>query len=411
MKEEKNIVIVGAGITGLICALELEANGMSPTIIEKSSSVGGRVKTDYIDDMAFDHGFQVLLTAYPAAQKYLNSKALKLRTFLPGALIYHQGKVLKFGDFLRAPTFAIPTTFSAIGTITDKWKVYQLSNHLKRKSIDQIFSEKEMTTLSYLKEYGFSDRIINKFFKPFYSGIFLETDLSTSSRMFEFVFKMFAEGKAAIPLNGIQEVANQIASKLNKTTMRFNSEVIGISDQTVAIKDASDMKYDHLVIATDPRDMVNAENQMTEWKACINLYFESEHPKDREPIIRLIADSDTLINNFHYVTDVLNSKQKAVISVTVIGSHNLNDEDLIDRVKMELKSSCGIDAGKLLKRYDIQRALPNLSDVKYRAEKSLLEIAPNVIAVGDFAANGSLNAAMESGAMAAQMIIQKYSED
>ena len=74
-KKHHNIYIIGAGISGLIAALELEKNGCHPTIIEASDSVGGRVKTDVIEGYQLDHGFQVLLTSYPAAQKYLNYEA------------------------------------------------------------------------------------------------------------------------------------------------------------------------------------------------------------------------------------------------------------------------------------------------------------------------------------------------
>ena len=73
-----------------------------------------------------------------------------------------------------------------------------------KKSVQDIFTTKEQTTLSYLKEFGFSKQIISDFFLPFFTGIFLETELKTSSRMFEYVFKMFAEGMAYIPENGIE---------------------------------------------------------------------------------------------------------------------------------------------------------------------------------------------------------------
>jgi len=71
-KKEAKIYIIGAGVSGLIAARVLEDNGFSPTILEASERVGGRVKTDIVDGYQLDHGFQVLLTAYPAAKKYLD---------------------------------------------------------------------------------------------------------------------------------------------------------------------------------------------------------------------------------------------------------------------------------------------------------------------------------------------------
>lgn len=70
-KNSKNIYIIGAGISGLITALELEKANFKPTIIEATNGVGGRVKTDTVDGFQLDHGFQVLLEAYPKAKQFL----------------------------------------------------------------------------------------------------------------------------------------------------------------------------------------------------------------------------------------------------------------------------------------------------------------------------------------------------
>ena len=89
------IHIVGAGVSGLIAATVLEKNGYAPVIIEATDRVGGRVKTDIVNGYQLDHGFQVLLTAYPAAQKYLDFESLELQKFLPGAMIFKNGKQIK----------------------------------------------------------------------------------------------------------------------------------------------------------------------------------------------------------------------------------------------------------------------------------------------------------------------------
>ena len=83
-KSAYKIHIIGAGISGLIAAQILENHGYHPTIIEASSAVGGRVKSDVLKGYTLDRGFQVLLTSYPAAKKYLNYDALELQELLRG---------------------------------------------------------------------------------------------------------------------------------------------------------------------------------------------------------------------------------------------------------------------------------------------------------------------------------------
>ena len=63
------IHIVGAGLSGLVAAKVLEDNGYKPVLLESTDSVGGRVKTDVVNGLPLDQGFQVLLKAYPAAKK------------------------------------------------------------------------------------------------------------------------------------------------------------------------------------------------------------------------------------------------------------------------------------------------------------------------------------------------------
>ena len=198
-QKDLKIHIIGAGVSGLVAAQVLEAKGYSPVIIEATNRPGGRVKTDTIDGYQLDHGFQVLLTNYPAAKKYLDFTALELQELKPGAVIFKNGKQKIIGDLLRDLSVLFSAIFSGIGNLSDKFKILQLTVRLKKKSMHDIFDAQEITTKQYLCNIGFSSQIINDFFQPFFTGIFLETRLKTSSRMFEFVFKMFGEGMAVIP--------------------------------------------------------------------------------------------------------------------------------------------------------------------------------------------------------------------
>ena len=155
-KKDFKIYIVGAGVSGLVAAQVLENKGYHPIILEASDRAGGRVKTDIKKGFQLDHGFQVLLSSYPAAQKYLDFKALKLQKLKPGAVIFKNGKQQVIGDPLRDISTLFSTLFSGIGTLSDKFKIFQLNLKLKNKSIEAIFSSNEISTKAYLQEFGFS---------------------------------------------------------------------------------------------------------------------------------------------------------------------------------------------------------------------------------------------------------------
>jgi len=407
-KQDYKIHIVGAGISGLIAATVLEKNGLFPVIIESTDRVGGRVKTDIVDGYQLDHGFQVLLTAYPAAQKYLNLEALQLQSFIPGASIFKNGKQQIIGDPLRDKSLLLSTVFARVGTLSDKFKILKINNKLKKKSLSEIFSTKEQTTKSYLMAFGFSNSIIDNFFNPFFSGIFLENKLETSSRMFEFVYKMFGEGQAALPKGGMQAIPKQLSNNLKRTTFKFNTKVATVNDSEIILADGQKIKSDFTIIATEPSKLVNTVNKkVTEWQSCDTLYFETESRVINKPLIGLIPEKDAVINNLFYHTSLDSNLKgnKELLSVTVVDNRNLPSDKLIQRVQTELKQYCGINTSKLIKHYNIPMSLPKLKELKYNALPSQTRLTDTIFLAGDLQLNGSLNAAMIAGEKAALGIL------
>ena len=409
MKQKSpSIHIIGGGISGLIAARVLEEYGLSATIIEATDRLGGRVKTDVVDGYSLDHGFQVLLTAYPAAKKYLDFDALALQEFLPGSAIFKNGKQKIIGDPLRNLSLLLPTLFSGIGTVNDKLKILALNRRLKKKSIQNIFAEKEQTTLAYLENIGFSETIITDFFIPFFSGIFLENKLETSSRMFEFVYKMFGEGNAALPKDGIQAIPKQLFEKLKSTTIIFNTKVKSVENGSIILESGETLKSNFTIIATQASGLVsNLKNQATLWKSCDTLYFEVAKREIKKPLIGLIAAPNALINNIFYHTSLQTSATatKELLSVTVIDRQNLTNKQLVTEVQKELKELCNIDYCTFIKQYNIPMALPKLQDIQYEMLPSETRLTETIFLAGDTQLNGSLNAAMIAGERAALEVI------
>ena len=131
-------------------------------------------------------------------------------------------------DPTRHPGEALPTLLAGVGTLADKARILKLRARVTGTSLDKVLARPETTARERLHKDGFSDAMTNQFFRPFLGGIFLENELITSSRKFEFVFRMFSRGSAALPKAGIAAIPQQIAGRLQDAQVVLGREVVSI---------------------------------------------------------------------------------------------------------------------------------------------------------------------------------------
>ena len=63
--EPYDVIIVGAGIAGLVAARELQGAGLRTVVLEKSRGFGGRMATRRVGSVVFDHGAQFFTARDP----------------------------------------------------------------------------------------------------------------------------------------------------------------------------------------------------------------------------------------------------------------------------------------------------------------------------------------------------------
>ena len=147
-----DVIVVGAGVSGLVAALELQRRGLSVQVVEAADDIGGRICTDEVAGFLLDRGFQVLLTAYPEARRCLNLDALDLREFEPGAIVRHNGGFHTISDPIRRPRKILPSAFAPIGTFHDKLLIARLRGEVLGAEIDEVLSAPESPTINALRQ-------------------------------------------------------------------------------------------------------------------------------------------------------------------------------------------------------------------------------------------------------------------
>ena len=411
MENRSEVIIVGAGIAGLTAAKILKVAGKKVKIIEASDSIGGRVRTDEVDGFKLDRGFQVLLTAYPEAKELLDYERLQLSNFRPGASVLRKNGITEIGDPFREPSMLFKTLVSPIGSLKDKLLMLKLKIKLLSTSIPSIFSEKESSTMAYLKDFGFSESMIQQFLRPFFAGIFLESKLDTSSRMFEFVFKMFGEGYASLPKGGMQMIPNQLAETLDKEDFLFNQRVHKILDSAVYTENGDCYHADYIVIATEGIGMPSplAFKELPA-KSALTVYFSAPKQSVERKLIALNSSDQQLCNNVAFIDSIVAGYAPAgysLIAVSVIDDQDIDSPDLEKKLLEELVSwYSDAMSWKHLKTYRIPYALPNNKTVTNKVGTDNFNANSNCFICGDHLLYGAIDGAMKSGRLAAEAVLK-----
>ncbi len=410
MSSDVDVVIVGSGLTGLACALQLQQWNVPFLVLEAQDGVGGRVRTDKVDGFLLDRGFQVLLTAYPECQRVLDYEALDLKPFYPGALVRIEGKFHRVADFWRRPLAGVGTLFAPVGSIVDKFRVNQLRNRVRKHGVDELFSLPETTTAEHLRSFGFSEQMIDRFFRPFFSGIFLEEELKTSSRMFDFVFRMFSDGDTSVPSNGMQAIPEQMASKLPPNSIRIQTRVSEIEESgLVHVEGGDSIQAKAVVIATDGSSVGELVEGFSTpaWRSVCCLYYAAEKSPVSEAILVLNGEGRGPVNNFSVMSDVSANyapSGSALLSASVLGNPEQSDEELEMSVRAHLREWYGevVSTWKHLRTYRIKHALPEQFPPALQEPQRSIQLRPGLYVCGDHRDNASINGAMVSGRRTAE---------
>lgn len=403
VNKKTDVVIIGAGLAGLACAIECQKNNYKVTIIEQSNRVGGRAGSIKENGHIFDLGFQVYNTEYKVTNSFLNLSELRLKVFKPGASIYNGRDFKILSDPFRDPTTIFETFFSGISTFKDKIKILSLKNALSNYSIfdDQT---KDLTTLKFLELYGFSKKIINGFFKPFFNGIFLEKELETSSKFFKNVFSNFNKGYAAIPENGMQEIPDQMLRKLNPKNLLLGRRVIEAKNPKKIVLDNNDIiQAKYMVLTGLSNSLVN--NHKIEFNSVKTFYFSSRVKVKHSKYINLFPYDD-VINNVAILSSIskkYSPEGKTLFSVSVLES-DLSETELIKLIQNKLSKFYGNKNANyiFLKFMNIKKATVKQNPGYF--ESKIID-NENIIFAGDYTTYGSIEGAVVSGIKAAEKIL------
>ena len=358
MNLKPDVLIVGAGVAGITCALRCQEMGLNFLIIEKNDRVGGRLGSIYEDGYTFDIGFQVFNSSYHETKNFLDLNQLALRFFKPGAAIFSDNKFKIISDPVRDLSKTFNTLFSDITTLADKFRILKLKFELANYSIEKDES-KDVETFVFLKNYGFSEQIISNFFTPFFAGVFLEKKLHTSSKFFKYVFSKFGSGLASLPLKGMQEIPKNMLRNINQNNLKLNCELELITNEKkVKLKNGAIIHPNQVILTGDSQQLIY--NKSLHYNSVKTLYFSSNNLPKYSDYIHIFPEED-IINNVAFLTSIsphYSKNKDNLLSVSIIQKTKASEFKLKNYVKDRLENIYGGEFN-FLKYFDIKQATIN----------------------------------------------------
>ncbi|RJQ66975.1 FAD-dependent oxidoreductase [Pseudonocardiaceae bacterium YIM PH 21723] len=414
--EDPDVLVVGAGIAGLVAAGELHRAGRSVAVHEAADAVGGRVRTDLIDGFRLDRGFQVLLPAYPQVKRQLDLDALRPHRLVRGALIdTDRGRRL----------FAPPGTHPVLDTGVPSTLLGWLREHPADAAKIAAWTARDLlspalvrrahdtSVAHYLSSARISPWTVDQLLRPFLAGVFLDPELAVSNRLFHLVWRSFVLGGAVLPEQGMQAVPDQLAAGLPAGTITLSSRVEAIEPPTgtagdwlVRLAGGDVLRPRAVVVATDGDTAATLLPEVTapRWSAQATYYFRVPEPPATAPVLALDGTDSLLLNAIvnSAIVPGYAPPGSALVAATVPG--RAASAEIERRVLERLARLYDTQTRdwELITTYDLPQALPRLAPAE--PFRRPIRLANGCYVCGDHRDTPSLQGAMASGERVARAV-------
>jgi hypothetical protein len=405
-------VVVGAGLAGLTAALTLHAAGVDVLVLEASDGVGGRVRTDVVDGLLLDRGFQQVNPSYPALHQLesvglLDLNALDLRPFEPGVVVAHAGKRTVMADPRQLPQH-LGSTISGPGTLREKLALARWALSVGLGDVDSIFEEPDEPLSRALTRRGITGRLRKMVVEPFLSGVLADDGEESSRQLADLLLRAFVRGVPSLPAAGMGALPRQLADRLPAQALRLGVRVLSIVPGSVAT-DAGVVSASAVLVATDPQSAVRLLRLPAVAVRGLTTYYHlAENSPAQHPMVHLDGDQRGPLVNTAVVSDVApgySGGRGALIATTVLGARE--DSAVEQAVRAQLRLVYGADPRpwQLVHSYPIAQALPaTFPPLQLRQQ---VDLGDGLYVAGDHRDTPSIQGALVSGRRAARAALTR----
>jgi len=413
-----DVVVVGAGLAGLACALRLAAGGVEVTVLERSDAVGGRVRTDVVDGFRCDRGFQLLNPAYPEARRALDLPALRLHA-LPGAVVVASGSGRRvLGDPRRTPFGLLPRALvgdlTAVGTLAEKIAFGRWALSCARRRPAELLGEPDEPWGAAFDRLGLDGGLRRSVLDPFLAGVLAESDGSSSRRFVELLIRSFVQGRPSVPAGGMQAISDQLATALPAVVrcgVRVDAVSPGDGDALRVRTCEGTVAARAVVVATDPAAAGALIGlPVPRVRPLTTFWHTSAEPPSSSGALHLDGDRRGPVLNTVVLSNAAptySAGDRVLIATTILGlpSAVAGDANSEPGIRRQLAQIYGVDTSRwdLVTTHAIEQALTAM-DPPLDVRKSVA-LGGGLFVAGDHRDSASTQGALVSGRRAADAVL------
>lgn len=401
-----DVAVVGAGLAGLSAAERLTRAGLDVVVLEASDGVGGRARTDEVDGFLLDRGFQVLNTGYPAARRILDLDALDLQEFDRAALLHLDGRSHRVGD-PRRELLAVPRAIGApFGGVRSKAALAAYAGTVTLEPVSRIMRQDDVPAIERWASRGLDGKVVDRVLRPFFSGLLLEEEMTTSSRFVDLMMRMFARGSSTLPAGGMQQMAEQLAARLQAGSVHLDTPVRAVEAHKVTT-DAGPIDALAVIVATDADTadtLLGGSLGKTDWKGVTTIYHVAAEAPLSTPTLVIDPSPDSPVNNTAVITAASPSyapDARSLIATSLVHGRQTSFDEKVVRERLATLYDTSTSGWEHLATYDIPKGLPAMP-APHDFRKPVRH--GDVYVCGDHRDTSSIQGSLVSGERAAKAV-------
>lgn len=401
-----DVVVVGAGLAGLTCAVEVSRRGLDVAVLEASDAVGGRIRTDSVDGILLDRGFQLLNPAYPALRGLVDLPALDLRVFDAGVVVASAGGPTVLADPVRSPRTVAQALSRSTGSVGEKLSFTAYAARCALAPPGRLRALRDTAYGAALDRARVTGRLRRSVLEPFLAGVLAEDEQETSRRFVDMLLRTFVRGVPGLPAHGMQALPEQVAGLLPDGAVHLGVRVVGVDGGTVRTG------YDEwtgsaVVVATDPISAGRLTNlPAPRMRALTTFYHRAITSPGSRRMLHVDGDRRGPVVNSAVVSDIAATycPDAALVASSILGADD--GPDTVAAVERQLAEIYGADVSdwELVATYPIPAALPAM--LPPLDMRQPVELGDGLFVAGDHRDTASIQGAIVSGRRAATAAIR-----